>query len=463
VQVDAFTGEQTVSGSFANTYTKWALSAPTVDVRAKLVPSPPDPTNWRDERVGWGLVLPDRPGKDAAALRTADDAPEPIRGLVEERGGKVLRYGNPAQYKDWTLRDYAGGDLLGAASAVGMGSKQLPMYLLLYGPPSELPWELQFSLNPVRHVGRVDLTGDALSNYVGALLAGWKDSQARYQAPVVWSVDHGGGDITTLMRKTIAAPMYGRLTADADMPDARYVDGSEEPATGSALGAALAERRPALVITTSHGSTGPLGEAEALRARLGLLVDSDRRAVSPDELLNTWQPDGAIWFAQACCSAGATQPSAYSGLFDPGSILARTLDGVAAAGTTTAPMPRALLGASKPLRAFIGRVEPTFDWSMSFPPNRQMLTDDLIRSLYDRLCTGNPVGLAMEPTFHPIASLLITREQAIRKYNETAGQAARSALDMVLYSKVTAQDRAATVILGDPTVAIPLPAPSGGC
>jgi hypothetical protein len=29
---------------------------------------------------------------------------------------------------------------------------------------------------------------------------------------------------------------------------------------------------------------------------------------------------------------------------------------------------------------------------------------------------------------------------------------------MALYSKVTAQDRAATVILGDPTVAIPLPA-----
>jgi hypothetical protein len=30
---------------------------------------------------------------------------------------------------------------------------------------------------------------------------------------------------------------------------------------------------------------------------------------------------------------------------------------------------------------------------------------------------------------------------------------------MVLYSNVTAQDRAATVILGDPTVAMPGPAP----
>ena len=446
------------TGAFAAACRDWALSKPTVKARQTQVPVPPDPADWCDERVGWGLVLPDRPGADASSLATAEDAPEPIQALVRERGGKVLRYGAPTPYADWTLRDYAGkGDLFGPASPVGMGYRQLPLYLLLYGGPDEIPWELQFSLNPVRHVGRLDLTGDALANYVAALLSGWKDAGVRYSSPVVWSVDHGGGDITTLMRRAIAAPLHGKLSADADMPSVRYIDGSSEPATAKALGTALSDCRPALIVTTSHGSAGPLGDPIALRASLGLLVDSDYVAVAPHELLRAWQPDGAIWFAQACCSAGTNNPSVYHGLFEPGSSLDRTLDGVAAAGAVTAPLPRELLGAKRPLRAFIGRVEPTFDWTLSFAPNGQLLTDDLVRALYDRMCGGLPVGLAMQPCYLPIASLLLKREQEIDRYNTTAGDAARSALDMVLYSKVTAQDRAATVILGDPTVAMTLP------
>ena len=33
-------------------------------------------------------------------------------------------------------------------------------------------------------------------------------------------------------------------------------------------------------------------------------------------------------------------------------------------GAFTTPLPRALLGATRPLRAFVGHVEPTFDWTL---------------------------------------------------------------------------------------------------
>jgi hypothetical protein len=39
----------------------------------------------------------------------------------------------------------------------------------------------------------------------------------------------------------------------------------------------------------------------------------------------------------------------------------------ATAGARISPLPRALLGAEKPLRAFVGHVEPTFDWTLRDP------------------------------------------------------------------------------------------------
>jgi hypothetical protein len=194
-----------------------------------------------------------------------------------------------------------------------------------------------------------------------------------------------------------------------------------------------------------------------MRANLGLPVDQQHQMVSPAALLGEWQPDGAIWFAQACCSAGSDSPTAYASLFEPGSLLEQTLTGIAKIGATTAPLARALLGAAKPLRAFIGHVEPTFNWTLSFPLNRQVLTDDLKSSIYRGLGLGKPVGLAMSGYYPAIATKLQEYLRAKGEYDLQVGPAAKKPLDMLVYSRVTAHDRASTVILGDPTAAIPLP------
>jgi hypothetical protein len=459
ISIDAFTGEETVSGPLDQRFAAWALSTARVGTPPTLLPVAADPANWADERIGWGVVLPEPPGLDAAALATADDAPEPIQELVRARKGKVLRYRAGTRFSAWTLRDYAGGgDLLTAAAPRGSGPRQLPMYLLIYATPEQVPWQVQYDLNPVRFVGRLDLTGDALASYVAALLDNWSGTRARYDAPVIWSVDHGGGDITTLMRESIGAPLFALLSKDPDITAATYVDGSATAATAQVLADTLRANTPSLVTTTSHGMTGPLDQPELMRANLGVLVDQARAMVRSDDLLAQWQPDGAIWFGQACCSVGADRPSAYHALFAPGSIVARVLDAVAELGAMTAPFPRALLGAAKPLRAFIGHVEPTFDWTLSFPPNRQQLTADIQIALYERLCSGLPVGLAMSQYYQPIGALLLSHTQTVNNFNDNTGDAATRALNMALYTKVTAYDRASTVILGDPTVALPLPA-----
>jgi hypothetical protein len=457
--VDAYTGAEAVTGRFAENYAAWVLSAPSVAEAQTLAPTPPDETDWADERVGWGVILAEPPGATPQTLAKGDDAPEPIRELIKRRKGKVLRYRPGANFAAWTLRDYAGrGDLLNAASPPGSGPRQLPMYLLIYGSPAEIPWHVQYTLNPVRYVGRLDLTGDALANYVGALLEGWPRSRSRYAAPVVWAVDHGGGDITTLMRTSIAAELFSALSSDPEITSPTYVDGSRVDATGAALADALAANQPSLVITSSHGMTGPLENVDRMRETLGLLVDQQFDTVEPRRLLEAWQPDGAIWFAQACCSAGADNPSSYSGLFKPGELLDNVLTGIAEVGATTAPLPRALLGAPNPLRAFVGHVEPTFAWTLAFPPSGQQLTWDLKKTLYENVCLGKPIGLAMNDYYQAIGSMLLSLDAKTKAFESAAGAAARQALDMAVYFKVTAYDRANTVILGDPTAAVPLPA-----
>lgn len=126
---------------------------------------------------------------------------------------------------------------------------------------------------------------------------------------------------------------------------------------------------------------------------------------------------------------------------------------VARLGAQTAPTPRALLGASRPLRAFIGQVEPTFNWTMEFPATRQDLTASLRRALYEGICGGRPVGLALSGYYDPIGALLVNHGRQLKEFNKgTTG-----ALDLATYSKATAYDRASTVLLGDPTAALPLP------
>ncbi|GAA1985263.1 hypothetical protein GCM10009718_23250 [Isoptericola halotolerans] len=456
VMTDAWSGTEPVTGTFAPDLSAW-LAGEFSTAERTARPAPADPWDWRHPDVGWGLVARQPEGAGRDELVAMADLPEDIRRLVTARGGRVFRYQPGRTYSQWTLVDHEGDaqPFLPAVPA-GTGAGSLPAFLLVYGNPAQVPWSVQLMLNPVRHVGRLDLEGVALTRYVDALLGEWSESAARWSAPVVWAVDHRAGEITTLMRDVVAAPLHGDMQQDDELRPT-FVDGRSTDATVASLTDALATGRPAVVVTSSHGQTGPLDDLAAMRADLGKLVDHDHALLDPQELLRSWQPDGAIWFAQACCSAGADGRSAYEGLFD--GDLAATLDGVARLGPVTSPLPRALLGADKPLRAFVGHVEPTFNWTLEFPPNAQELTSQLRTALYERLFLGLPVGYAMEPFYRPVGGLLQGYHAARREYQSTFGAAAAPSLDMMVYSRVTALDRASTVILGDPTVAIPVPPP----
>ncbi len=454
LQINAYLGggkgaSAPVPASAAN----WPLKNPPPKIMPRLKPGKPaDPRLWADESIGWGIVARETEGFTPEQLAAGDDLPEPIRQLWKDRGNPpLLRYRDGWDKRFQQLRNYAAQlDREIGRSPAGVSPESIPRYLLIYGGPEAVPWELQFLLNANYAVGRIHLAGVELENYVTALRSGWKGSGAEVKRTLVWAVDQGGDDITAMMRDVVAKTVHEKLAGDGDLVEgAQFLDGPGN-ATAAKLAAALAEAKPGLVVTTSHGQTFPLDNLEKLGAGLGFPVDQDYASAGPELLMAKWAPDGAIWYAHACCSAGSLEETQFGGLTEAGSDVDRVLTGVAKLGSRVAPLPTALLGGKKPLRAFIGHVEPTFDWTLQNPDTNQSFSDSLQGALYTELYQPSPVGYAFRRWYEGLASLFASYDQDQRAFARGG-----NTRESMLKDALCARDLQSTVILGDPTVALP--------
>jgi len=179
-------------------------------------------------------------------------------------------------------------------------------------------------------------------------------------------------------------------------------------------------------------------------------VDQNYASVRPQNLLNSWQPDGAVWYAHACCSAGCSAQTSFAGLSQEGSEVDRILKGVAKLGNQVSPLPTALLGVSKPLRAFVGHVEPTFDWTLRNPDTNQSLTGSIQQALYDDLYQPVPVGSAFRRWYDRLGTLYAAYDQDQAEFSRGGNTRAAMLKDLL-----AARDVQTTVILGDPTATLP--------
>jgi hypothetical protein len=453
---NAWTGTEAAAGALDDAEARfWAVSDHfTGRPESDLAPDKrPDLQDCTDPRVGWGLVLPDNPALPYADRERADDAPGPARKLAEARSatGKpvVLRY-DPAD--ETSLYRYENGARhpipVTGEGVRGTGRGGLPYYLLLLGPPDRLPWELQFRLNLACFSGRLDLDEAGLGNYVEAALSSWSGSAARMTSPLLWTVQHEPGDITWLMRQSVGERIFKRWRDDRQIGAAARALRDEE-ATCARLASALSEASPGVVVTTSHGMTGPLHDLDEMRSTLGRLVDADQRPLDPASLLAGWNPDGVVWYALACCSAGGSGRNQFKGLLAPQSRAATVIEAVSSLGPVTAELPRALLGATRPARAFIGHVEPTFDWTLRRADSGLVTTAAVVEAFYDELfqLPPPPVGFALGKYFGQAAALraLWSGETAAVRRRESARSAS-------LLAGLAGIDRQCTVLFGDPAV-----------
>lgn len=458
VELNAYAGgDDGVRGALDESSARWALrSAPGVLERFLKPPVPADPRNWKDERVGWGLVTFEQPGFNGTGFAANEDLCPALRQLLEKRqSATVLRFRPSSDRRFTLLRDYRNGkDLDIAGSPLGTMAGSIPRYLLLVGRPkaNELPWSLQYLLSARFCVGRLPfhpLTDEALLGpYLRQCLGDWADGDCDSDATLVWAVDHSPTDITHLMRQSIAEAAFAKYAADDDLK-AKAVRLAGAEATHERLRNTLQQTRPALVVTTSHGMTGPLDDREKMAAQLGLLVDQAHKPLPLADLIAAWQPGGAIWYAHACCAAGADDGSAFATLFSEGTQARHVLTAVGELGAQVAPLPLALLASNKPARAFLGHVEPTFDWTLMQPATGQFLTSTLLKALYDELYLGAPIGHAFRDWYGAAATHYAAWDVTKRAYD--ASEAAKAAL---LYHNLVARDVQTLVLLGDPAALI---------
>jgi hypothetical protein len=454
IQINAYlgTGEKSASGEFSEDAKRWPLRNAPPRVRAFLRPPPPaNERDWTSSAVGWGVVAADADTLTNEQRITGSDLPEPIQALIKDRGNApVFRYRPGWEQRFRLLRSYSNEvDVAIGQSPEGLGKESIPRYLLIVGKPDQIPWELQYVLNAYYDVGRLALEGGALENYVAALRTQWSGATAKPANSLVWSVNQGAADITGLMRNAIGSAIHDKLSEDTDLKaGAKFLDGPGQ-ATARGLVAALAADRPGLVVTTSHGQTYPLDNLKLLSDGLGLLVDQEFASVQVADLLGAWQPDGAIWYAHACCSAGSSNQTLFEGLTQDGSEVDRILKGVAALGSHVAPLPMALLGAKKPARAFVGHVEPTFDWTLRNPDTRQLLTGSIQEALYNELYQPSPIGHALRKCYERLGALYASYDAASVQFGR--GEDTR---DTMLKSLLAARDVQSMVLLGDPTAGL---------
>jgi hypothetical protein len=461
--MNAWPGEgESLASPLHEDATSWLLSNIPQGL-APYLPFPevrPDELQWQDPRVGWGLILPHRPEKKREDLVELKDVPESVRQLWTDRGkGPVFRFNANSPEAFRLLFDLKNNRTVTMDRGAPMGTApgKLPRYLLIYGTPEEVPWEVQYALNTVRAVGRLPFPNTTAEqspadNYIQCLREGWENSQSQFAHILVWATE--SDYMTQLMRQEIADKLHQKYSTAAPDLRAEYLAGAD--ATIPKLKGVLAKHRPGLIVTTSHGQTGPRSKPDVMRAKLGMPVDQEKKALSPDDLTDSWEGDGAIWYAHACCSAGSTKMSDFEGFFHPESDIGATLRNVSAMGSLVAPLPLALLGVPRPLRAFIGHVEPTFNYSLMQPANQESLTNSLVTALWTNLFQEKrePVGYAFRECYDRVGSFFNLLDLNHKDLRSRKADVA-SMRPAMLWSLLTAYDLRSMVILGDPTVLLP--------
>jgi hypothetical protein len=446
IQIDAWPGR--TASSKADPESDWAIGGLTRPQEPLAFDKPIDPLDWRQS--GYGILVPD----DAAGTWkkqkvTGSRLPAPLRRLLAARPDAVLLHWSPLQGDTHVRRYFADGgtsDLAIGLTATGTGVDMLPKFVLIAATPATIPWRVQYALSLLHFVGRLPFDGKESGPYIDAMLDGddgWRSTPTTASSAAVWTVDHGKRDITRLMRTALTQPLVEKY----DGTVGNLATSDEDASTGDALLAAL-KQKPGVVVTSSHGAT-PL-EPDELAGTMGLPVDASHTPVPLDDLV-TEMPAGAVWFAQACCSAGSSSESSYSDLLEEGTTARIVVDAVTGPTSTVAPAPLAMLARDKPVRAVLGHVEPTFDATLEDADTGQLFGHGLVTALSSRLFSGMAIGGILADYYAGVMPLLKRHQDLVTEFLDDNDDALLPALTRL---RLISMDRQSLVLLGDPTVAI---------
>ena len=192
------------------------------------------------KQAGWGVLVPD--GFDPSAR-------EAIAPLIEHResqAGTLFR----------ELRYYPGESTTSFLTRYGVAPgpvdpKRLPLYLLILGGPSEIPFEFQSEIGIQLRVGRVFFKNDAdYAQYAASLVSSESSSHAPKKA-IFFGIEHPTAEPTRLAVRYLVDPLadsVGQILTDWEIQSLKG-----HMATRRSLARLLADDAPTLLFLVGNG------------------------------------------------------------------------------------------------------------------------------------------------------------------------------------------------------------------
>ena len=342
-----------------------------------------DPT-----QAGWGLLVH---ADEAEAMK------ERLAELIAHRNGRVLLY-EDEEPREWKEKNHCD----------AINPEKCPYYILIAGSPTDVPFELQFSLDVLQAVGRIDFDDP--------------DDYPRYAKTVV---DHETGKAvapgkravffaprhdypTSQSESRMVRPLLQQLPQSKGVPEDLIYDAlRRDEATKDNLKAALqadeSGKTPALLFSASHGigvnTVDPnqrklQGSIVCQDCGFPLTTEHRQGFVTGFDVAEGFRLPGGIHFFFACFGAGTRQTSDFA-RYVPTEDARMRLIAVQGKEDFTAYLPKRLLADPQGgALAVVGHVDPAWVHSFESPVTKG-------RRIYPfgftlaRLLRGKPVGYAV--------------------------------------------------------------------
>lgn len=431
--------------------------------------------------AGWGLLFPHEADANAPQARAILAQLAPLIAWRREQAGTRYREplcGNSGYRPGESKLQFL--SRLKTATAGAVDPEKLPYYLLIIGSPEQIPWGFQTHLDVQYAVGRLHFDDLAdYRRYAESVVRVEKQGSPRPRRMALFAPANPGDPASEQSCNQLVTPLAASL--QQSMPGLDITTALRDQADRRQLRAWLGGGdTPSLLLTAAHGLEYDADDPLQYE-RQGGLVCADWPGTTwsgklPDEFFITGDQlrrepgdaSGLIAFCFSCYTGGCPSLDAYTHHRE-----GRTR--ILAPKPFVGGLPRALLGglSGGSALAVIAHVDRA--WSLSFlpPGTRQqapILTADF-QSTLQRLCTGAPVGLAMEYfnlRYAELSTLLSARiDEWVQEQKQPAtpstngndgndGNHGGATLPGDLVSLWTAHNDARDyVVLGDPAVRLP--------
>lgn len=343
------------------------------------------------EQVGWGLLV---------SADEADEKQEWLADLIAHRNGRILLYQGES-VREWKEQNRAD----------DINPDHFPYYVLIAGSPSKVPYELQFSLDVLQAVGRIDFdSADAYARYAKTVVE-QETGQATAPAKraVFFAPRHPLDNATTQSSKRLVRPLR-KLLPDSIPDGFVFEDLNAEQATKKNLITSLKPdengRPPALLFSASHGAAVRPDPNLPTKQRIlqgsivcqdydfPLTLDRQDGFVTGLDTDNGFSLPGGIHFFFACYGAGTRGHSDFA-RYVPSEEDRERLEATEGDDDFVAQLPKSLLANSNGgALAVVGHVDPAWVHSFESPLTKQRRINPFGLALA-RLLKGKPVGYSI--------------------------------------------------------------------